>query len=79
MTRFVLLELVFSTAFSLSSDELVARVLASKFPFLRGLKLVLLELLFLVSPACNACKEVTGLHDIPASLLMNLQNSVKGG
>ena len=79
MTRFMLLELVFSTAFSLSSDKPVARVLASKFPFLRGLKLVLLGLPLLVSPAFNAFKEVTGFHDILASLLMNLQNSVKGG
>ena len=78
MTRFVLLEMVFLTAFSLSSDEPVARVLASKFPFSLGLKLVLLGLLLLVSPAFNACKEVTGLHDILASLLMNLQNSAKG-
>ena len=45
MTRFVLLELVFSTAFSFCSDEPVARVLASKLPFSRGLKLVLLGLL----------------------------------
>ena len=51
MTRYVLLELVFSTAFSFSSDEPVARVLASKFPFSRGLKLVLLGLLF-VSFTC---------------------------
>ena len=79
MTRYVLLELVFSTAFSFSSDEPVARVLASKFPFSRGLKLVLLGLLLLVSPAFNAGKEVTGLHDILAFLLTNLHNSAKGG
>ena len=79
MTRYVLLELVFSTAFSFSSDEPVARVLASKFPFSRGLKLVLLGLLLLVSPAFNACKEVTGLHDILAFLLTNLHNSAKEG
>ena len=78
MTRFVLLELVFSTAFSFSPDEPVARVLASRFPFSRGLKLVLLGLLLLVSPAFNARKEVTGLHDILPSLLTNLQNSANG-
>ena len=78
MKRFVLLELVLSTAFSFSSDEPVARVLASKFPFSRGLKLVLLGLLLMVSPAFNACKEVTGLHDNLASHLTNLQNSAKG-
>ena len=60
MTRFMLLELVFSTAFSLSSDKPVARVLASKFPFLRELKLVLLGLLLLVLPAFNACKNLQG-------------------
>ena len=79
MMRYVLLELVFSTALSFSSDEPVARVLASKFTFSRGLKFVPLGLLLLVSPAFNACKEVAGLKDILAFLLTNLQNSAKGG
>ena len=62
----------------LSSDKPVARVPAFKCPSSRGLKLVLLGLLLLVSTAFSACKEVTGLRDILASLFRNLQNSAKG-
>ena len=77
MTHFVLPVLVVAAAVFFSSDEPVARVPAFKCPSSLGLKLVLLGLLLLVSTAFIACKEVTGLLDILASLLRNFQNSAK--
>lgn len=79
--RFALLKSPFTAkSVSLSSEDLVARVLVPKFLFSPGLGLILAgSNLGFVSSTFNACGEVTGVDAILSSFLISLQNSENGG